>query len=121
MTIETRPIEVPAREKTVADVLRHAALVIEERGWSHGQLRSDDGSVCVWGGIRTAVFGDDEGNGFMEDKPAIRVLAESLGFPTTLHHGLGHVVEWNDAPGRIAEQVTAALRAAADAWETADV
>lgn len=124
MTIETRPIETvePAREKSVADVLRHAARIIEERGWyqgfySEGLDRSteDSGPVCALGAIHVAMSGNaNPPDGPFPDYES-GVLVAAGPFMAT------DVAFWNDYPGRTAAEVTAALRAAADVWEAEHV
>ena len=113
MTVEVRPIEVPAREKTVADVLRHAARIIEERGWSQGFYEDGEGGVCALGATYLASALPEDTWGDAETE-AERVLARSL--PPS-PSGMRAVPFFNDAEGRAADEVTAALRAAADAWE----
>ena len=102
MTIETRPAVVPAepRVKTVADVLRHAALLIEERGWCQVDFERDDGAHCMVGAIIAVTRYDGLG-------------VEAHRFMMSHGYGIG----FNDASGRTASEVTAALRAAADAAE----
>jgi hypothetical protein len=104
---ETRPVEAPP--KTTADVLRHAALLIEERGWMQG---------VSTGPSRCAVFAIDTAAGANNDVVhwrAHRVLASYLGL--NIPDVVGDrrpIVEWNDTPGRTAAEVIAALRAAAE-------
>ena len=116
MTIQTRPVEVPAPIKTPADVLRHAALIIEERGWSDDEPITADGRCCTLGAIRLAVHGNIGGLFSDEMAPAVRYFGLRLD-PTDAENAIGSIAVWNDAPGQTAEEVTAALRAAADAWE----
>lgn len=111
MTVETRPAVVPARTKTVADVLRHAALLIEERGWKQDDLGDQTGPYCAWGGIAVASGALD----LRMDMRSNAIEEEALRF---FQMYLGESVPgFNDAPGRTAAEVTAALRAAADAAE----
>ncbi|MCA1572900.1 MAG: hypothetical protein LC798_21945 [Chloroflexi bacterium] len=119
MTVETRPIEVPAREKTVADVLRHAALLIEERGWCRVDRETADGRLCMMGAIETAVLGRtavlQQGNDPLWESGdwAGVVAAENF-----LANHLRVPRPWSFNDDAIsATEVTAALRAAADAWE----
>jgi hypothetical protein len=107
VTVETRPapasIEpVGPTPKTTRDVLLHAALLIEERGWNQGSYQQD-GRLCLLGAINLAQTGRHDKWNDMEATLAVRgVLPTSCG-------------DWNDAPGRTAAEVIAALRAAADA------
>lgn len=124
--VRTMPAAEP-REKSLANVLRHAALVIEERGWTTGEPVSPTGKVCAWGGIRVAVYGDgpaDDPADIDVEAAATAVLAGFVRtYQPTLHdesdgiRDIGAVAAFNDAAGRTAEEVTAALRAAADAWD----
>lgn len=121
MTVETRTIvEVPAREKTPADVLRHVARIIEERGWCQVSSEDSTGRVCIIGGIETAVFGrvgdtkDPNDSLWLDHKwPLVNAVRDHLDsfldVPSTW--------VYNDETGRTASEVTAALRSAADAWE----
>lgn len=123
MTVGVRPIEVevPAREKSVADVLRHAARIIEERGWSDSDLVTDDGRFCAWGAIAAATGGMPTLGGVLpsfgeeDEQPALIALADYVN-PRWIIAG-GAVGCWNDYEAGSAEVVIAALRAAADAWE----
>jgi hypothetical protein len=116
VTIETRPAETPVPTKTVADVLRHAARIIEERGWYQGYYswgldrnEPDSGPVCALGAIGVA-YGGSAGaiDDFPFDDPVVGLAHRFMG---------GEAAYWNDAQGRTAAEVTAALRSAADAWE----
>jgi hypothetical protein len=127
VTVEVRPIEVPTREKTVADVLRHAARIIEERGWSQYSRERDTGAVCVTGAFEYAYVGRLVDEQDAEDPlwcsvyrecspynhPILQVFAKFV--------GVHEAYAWNDLAERTAEEVTFALRAAADAWEQSRV
>ena len=110
MTVETRPVEVPAREKSVADVLRHAARIIEERGWCQGYFGTSSGPVCALGAVYAAGNGDPiptyTTQRQWEAIDALRDYLDVLMIPDISH--------WNDMQGRTAAEVIAALRAAAD-------
>lgn len=109
------PVEAPVREKTPADVLRHAALVIEEVGWSDDEPLTDEGCRCAGGAMAFVVNGsmwDSEDPLVVE---AAQWLLRSLGRDS--YTPLGGVAGWNDDEAGSAEVVTAALRAAADRWD----
>jgi hypothetical protein len=110
MTIEVRPVEVPVKEKTVADVLRHAALLIEERGLCQdGAYGDDNGSLCAIGSINVSRGKDRMADSL--DDPAVSALYDWV----WRNVGDLSVIDWNDSDGRTAEEVAAALRATA--WE----
>jgi hypothetical protein len=113
--IDTDHDVIPAvapREKTPADVLRHAALVIEERGWTQGDFSSGEaGPYCAMGAIAVALEGDPVPT--VLRNPAYSALTRYLG----LGQNFGRAFTWNDDDGRTAEEVTSTLRSAADAWE----
>ena len=97
--------------KDTATVLREAADLIDERGWRHGSDNRACGE-CVATALNsvTSTHGD-----FMV---VIGVLAAHLDIPIARHGeplGFGGVYDWNGAPGRTKEEVTSALRAAAEA------
>lgn len=116
MTVETRPIEAPPAEKSVADVLRHAARIIEERGWSDDEPVTADGRCCALGAIRLAVHGRIGSLETRESRPAILYFGLGLD-PADAENAAGTIAEWNDTEASGAAEVTAALRAAADKWE----
>ena len=90
--------------KTARDVLRHAALIIEERGWVQRVLSNAEGQVCALGAIYTAATGEAYGAPDRYCDEAAEALSEHVG---------ADIEDWNDAQGRTAEQVIAALREAA--------
>lgn len=101
MTIEVGEL-VAAPVKTIADVYRHAALLLEERGWCQWFSEDPDGRFCMIGAIARVTGYNDLG------RAAHHALIE------TIPSG---PMNFNDEPGRTAAEVTAALRAAADAYE----
>jgi hypothetical protein len=114
VTVETRTAVVPAT-KTVADVLRHAALIIEERGWHNDQpsvYQTRQGTVCMIGAVASATGLSDP-----DIDPWPTVVDAVREFLRDRLRDVSCAEEWNDAPGRTAPEVTVALRAAADAWE----
>jgi hypothetical protein len=111
--------EAPPQTKTTRDVLLHAALLIEERGWCRVDRQDADGHLCLVGAIEVAQFGsvyDTEADW----NPSISLeQLDPFGLPAvavvTKHVGAEKAWHWNDAPGRTAAEVISALRAAADA------
>lgn len=99
------------REKMIGKVLRHAALLIEERGWCQRDWVDADGRLCIDAAVGYAEGGDIWDKDFYGgSKLTMDIVEDSLGETA---------ISWNDEPGRTAEEVTAALRAAADAWDAA--
>ena len=94
----------------VAQDLRAAADVLERDGWTQ-QMFCDPstGARCVMGSL-DAVYGPRDSRGVGDPNEAIAYirLTEVIG---------PRVIQWNDAPGRTADEVIAALRAAADRAE----
>lgn len=89
------------------DALDKAADIIDELGWTQRSYHGPDGGVCCLGAIQLAV-----GAGPTSDPihDAARLLCRRVGAPDPTDRPRRKVVEWNDAPGRTREQVTAALR-----------
>ena len=86
---------------TPADVLRKAADYIEVHGWVQGRPQ-EAGSVCVARAIRVCATGTRQ---FLEARAP---LLSALG----MDHALD-LPNWNDTPGRTAEEVIATLRSVA--------
>jgi len=102
------PVATPpaAPAKTVRDVLLHAALLIEERGWCQGLYEAPDGRLCAIGALSVASGGDaDIYVGGAADEALARIVCTA------------YIPHWNDATGRTAAEVIAALRAAAEATD----
>lgn len=89
-----------------AETLREAAAIVRERGWTQGAYVDDDGRVCIEGAICEALGGP---------RPAVVPFAPFVDADEELRAVIGYVspVEWNDAPERTADEVIAALEAAA--------
>lgn len=104
MTIQTE-IRAEPKVKTTADVLRHAARIIEERGHAKGALEDDEGGVCALGAILVASSGSSNDWG-PNGREASCALSNTVGYS---------IAGWNNRPERTASEVIAALRAAADA------
>jgi hypothetical protein len=93
----------------VAAELRAAADVLERDGWTQNAYTDQNGCHCVMGAAYVAMGcpTTEWAEGLTERVDAVRdFLGTFLGRRPHL---------WNDAPGRTAEEVIAALRAAADA------
>lgn len=100
----------PPSTTEVASVLRSAAALIEERGWSQGLVGD---CLCAQVAIATAaeLQGSDRDEqralSFSAQAMLVSLWGLSEGSPAPL------IFSWNDAPGRTQEEVTTALREAA--------
>lgn len=91
----------------VADHLDAAAAYIDAHGWTQRMRENAAGEVCAIGAIgRVWPYGWAAARKFGE-------YLESAGH--TDGRSASYVAEWNDRPGRVKEDVTAALQKAA-AW-----
>lgn len=101
----------------VAADLRAAADVLERDGWTQRTWKDSDGRRCAAQALCTVVelhtvkaSGEFDVLSFDRDYGrALDALSQQV--------GMHAVTDWNDAPGRTAAEVIAALRAAADAAE----
>jgi hypothetical protein len=103
----------------VAADLRAAADVLRRDGWTQGDYVAD-GCHCLVGAIVAALGGKDgEGSIPIDNQPralaARRTLAQHFGDMST--DWWADLIDWNDDPDRTADEVIAALEAAADAAE----
>ena len=122
----TEPVDL-----TPADALRGTAGYLRRHGWTqHDYVASgleQFPAACVVGAIGIAAYGYATSNpyGDYHDHAGRRLFGRAVDFfddHVVLHHdpsrddmvsGIG----WNDDPRRTAEQVIAALEAAADDWD----
>jgi hypothetical protein len=121
-------------DMTPAHVLRDAALYLERHGWTRGLLYADHLAVippaCAVGAIRYAMFGSPvitaTNEQMTQADPIVSVLADYVYDPDNpppdidtwaSEHPNAVVTDWNDTHGRTADEVIAALRAAADDWD----
>jgi hypothetical protein len=94
----------------VAADLRAAADLLEHEGWTQGQFQDEEtGCRCAAGALEAAA--EEEISGRWLD--GIAALTQQLG----ISPGPISLYRWNDTPGRTADEVIAALRAAADRAE----
>ncbi len=91
-------------DQTSAD-LDAAASYLESHGWQQGNAGIHGGPRCVSGALCSATF---TGSGFAPTEASL-ALAIHLRVDRPLS-----LIRWNDAPGRTAAEVIAALRAAAE-------
>jgi hypothetical protein len=123
-----------------ADILRRAARCLSRHGWRQGALYTDDTTdtpsrtpaACALGAIGMAAFGHripdelDDRAEWRDYKRASNALDDYLTLtgakntvPVTDDDSTdsASVGDWNDAPGRTAGEVIAALNAAADEYD----
>jgi len=105
-------------------LLKRAADIITERGWTQGKYVSKDGCVCALGSVRLAAaeaahivadIEEDPQDYFMRTRLPDDIRKAWNAAETTLE-GLSpycNVVLWNDEAGRSAEEVQSLLRRAA--------
>ena len=95
-------------------VLLRAAEIVRERGLAKWQLEDTDGRVCIHGAIRIAAYGHSAGAGIgPEEIESCQALCKYLRQTDAKGiHGYG-AAEWNNEPGRTADEVIAALEGAA--------
>jgi hypothetical protein len=87
---------------TPQETLKAAAEYISGHGWTQDRMEGRDGSTCALGAILNACYGDEDAYG-----QAVARLNR---------HIRSHVAisDWNDAPGRTAEEVILTLKRAAE-------
>ena len=92
--------------KTPKAILKHAAKLIEERGWTKWQMIDAGGSLCAVGAIRMAAAGRTD-RGTKEARAAQKCFERGLE-----KHG---AVGWNDVVASSKSQVIKALLKASEA------
>lgn len=113
----------------IAADLRAAADVLERDGWTQGSFHRlvDEGRIChcaegaiaVASGRHEDVRPDPVSNSMVDWKPNTDASARHWDALDALAEVIDahNIPSWNDTPGRTADEVIAALRAAADAVE----
>jgi hypothetical protein len=94
----------------VANKLREARALIEERGWAQGEYLNDGDCLCVSGAISMATVGyPDEGDGETDEQDAeFRRIIAALGKAIGCQHSY-EIARWNDEPERTQAEVLAAF------------
>jgi hypothetical protein len=96
----------------VAADLRAAAEVLRRDGWTQEVFCDPStGSRCAQGAL-DAVYAPRERDGSYDESAEDAAYAQVCAVI-----GTNRLISWNDEPGRTAEEVIAALEAAADAAE----
>lgn len=124
MTTTIAPVEAPATpwtlpdtqpELTDADRLEKAASIIEQRGWTQGELLNrQTGAVCAYGALNF-VFGEPLLHGDVAWPEDATERATALGEIVEEHlsREVGYwseLTDYNDADGRTGDEVIAAFR-----------
>lgn len=91
-------------EETARD-LENAATLLREMGWCQGSMTNGAGCHCAMGALAVICEG--------EWTPRWDEAREALYRQFGGRHAIPSLVEWNDTPGRTAEEVISALEAAA--------
>lgn len=95
----------PVMMETIGDVFSHAADVIEQRGWTQGNLTDlGTGSVCTLGAINVVLTGAPGVRNYALEQPR-RTLRIFLSVPS--------IASWNDSVAGTKEEVIRTLRLAA--------
>jgi len=103
----------------VAADLRAAAEVLRRDGWIQGTYGVIGGPSCAAGAVMQTVADSGRWIGMsIEERQRYRVVMDRLSLTVIGQKTRDDLVAlWNDAPGRTADEVIAALEAAADAAE----
>jgi len=98
---------------TLPEVFRRAVEVLEAHGWTQGTYRSSSGCLCATGALAAALGGqivepdDDEQETLFADREHERLWSDAC-LAAGEAVGVGrHIVDWNDRPGRTADEVKA--------------
>jgi len=111
---EVTPVISPIDE--VSKCLLLAAQIIRKRGWCQLSLEGENGERCLRGAILEAKYGErPTAVRNPNDYPEMNRVSSYLGMPTRENGNSGYyyIVNWNNASGRTAAEVIAALESAA--------
>ena len=109
-----------------SEILRGAAAVIREKGWTRKVLTNQAGEVCALGAINTIVHGYAEypyawtrdrsrDNIYWRDmEDAAEAVARRLGIDPEQSSSINGVVHWNNEYGRTADEVIDIFESTAD-------
>lgn len=93
---------------TPDELLDAAAAAIDRFGWIQQHMGGTDRGFCLYGALDYAHWQGREAGRLHDVETEGRAQS-------ALRCVVGHtIIEWNDAPGRCKEEVTAALRMAAE-------
>lgn len=112
------------RELKVHVLLRRAARILREAGWTQGVLRAADGALDIHGAILVAADANPRSLTaltFIEADALVPRLRESqvFGALTVLEALTGDLPRWNDDPGRTVNEVLRLLEGAANTIDIA--
>lgn len=100
----------------VADVIDGAADVLDRHGWIQGALATPDG-VCAIGALRVALRLSVTRVGTEPPSPTpvwlFKVIEDEIFVHRNVPRMFAGIADWNDAPGRTADEVKDVFRAAA--------
>lgn len=107
-----------------AEILRDAAVILEEHGWCRGLLKNAEGCYCAQGAIAAALVNDTDLNAeqletvLLNNKVAIGALSQWVLDAA----GAECAALWvyNDEEARNAQDVIGSLRKAADAVDKSE-
>lgn len=118
------PVEAPAQPaKTPKDLLRNAALIIEEFGWAQGVGKDGNGRHCAIGAIYEAGGAYTNDDVFTDNVEsvleAVRILSSEIRRSGWSEVGVDGIVgidvaTYNDNIATEPEQITGLMRSAAD-------
>jgi hypothetical protein len=127
------PVSPAPAEPTPADTLRQAALYLTRHGWAQQDYLAFQPNAeqpfppaCAHGAIAAAAYGHPTIAPHSVDGELYRVFALAVdvfdGYLADLYGDVQHYegragTSWNDEPDRTAEEVIAALNAAADQYD----
>ena len=100
-------------EDTYANILRRAAALLRQYGWTQGKYCDDQGRLCILGAIGMAMTGSPT-----QAHESYRVARVAMCVGDIVNEGTVH--PWNDTLCRTAEEAIAALEAAAAKEEAID-
>jgi hypothetical protein len=113
------------QKKELAEILRKASEVIQEKGHCKGKLANEYGNVCMWGAIKTASVGVIAINDKEDYMKWEKIRGELLPIFRQSNHFSGSLISdytwpgslWNDKPETTSEDVQKFLLKTADEIE----
>jgi hypothetical protein len=109
-------------QHTTSEILRRAAQVVRERGWTQHVLVDRYGRVCALGALHFAE-GRSAGSGFRRTESVIalaNVISQRFGLRLNKGAEGNAIAIWNNAPERTPEEVALTMEFAALCAEQAE-